>query len=942
MTPFISPSAPTPAARGRPHPSLRLALSMAALLLLHACGGGSSDSQDGASSHAGGSAGSTAPRPGAADPRDTALDAALASGDASALTDPAFVATRLRVRMQFVAAAQDARLKSLLEGVSSEYQPGAQSHWVQPANIELAQPYIVGDKGRQLASLSLAEGGRSAGYGVQVLEQLRSGSNLAHAPALARLVRWLVTGSADASLPASLPVSFAGLDAARSLAGLQAAGVPASNAGCNALDDAACARTARLLVLGSGLVASDTLEATVRSRLAAGLPVLYLHGNAWSDSDSGRQVLSAMALTFGPYGGNYWDKDAVAPGRSAAAAAQAASQFNTLLPLAAQAATNTWRQDFDWSRCTSSVGTTECSAVPGLSAWNAGVESLRAAVNGFNSAGRNVFATADTTLLRLWLLWADSVRREIRYPLDKAGDAALFQRAYLADALVGYVRERGTAQPDLGSYAGAAQAAMKPSATEETITLKLPNSGGFTAIGRMAVPGRPLRVTLVDAGGASVALALNTMRTGSTKTWNPRSYNRPRFLQSPGMPLAKGRALPVVSPYGGTLQLHYSQAAAGQTVTLRVQGAARHPFFDATAGGDLAAARQAFIRALDAGDADWAEMKMQGVEIHSRIDKMRSVIVDAYANDLERYLQEMAELFIYDAYQLAGFALPNRPLPAAVLQACQARGWDCTSASLHGLTQVQHINADAYAHCGAGCSGNPYDQSWGVTPRGWGESHEVGHNLQVGALNVYGGRSSEVSNNIFPLHKNWRLKRELGDTRDDTRVSYREAFDLILAGRGQADPVQGVYDRIWADDGYAVQNGIRLAFYLQWVHYWAERQGNEARGWDIWTLLYLHQRLASRSDWAANKASLGFSTFGERPSLDGNDHLLIALSWLTQRDQRPVFALWGLRTSAAAQAQVQAYGFAAERAFFYANTSTNDHAKVRRVDMGVAQPAWPF
>ena len=59
--------------------------------------------------------------------------------------------------------------------------------------------------------------------------------------------------------------------------------------------------------------------------------------------------------------------------------------------------------------------------------------------------------------------------------------------------------------------------------------------------------------------------------------------------------------------------------------------------------------------------------------------------------------------------------------------------------------------------------------------------------------------------------------------------------------------------------------------------------------------------------------------------------LLLGLSWLTQRDQRPTFALWGIRTSAAAQAQVAAYSFAEQPAFFYANNRTNEYSPSHRV-----------
>ncbi|MGA4817596.1 hypothetical protein ACPA9J_35345 [Pseudomonas aeruginosa] len=52
---------------------------------------------------------------------------------------------------------------------------------------------------------------------------------------------------------------------------------------------------------------------------------------------------------------------------------------------------------------------------------------------------------------------------------------------------------------------------------EETLTLTLPSAQGFTAIGRMAAPGKRLSIRIEDAGQASLAVGLNTQRIGSTR-----------------------------------------------------------------------------------------------------------------------------------------------------------------------------------------------------------------------------------------------------------------------------------------------------------------------------------------------------------------------------------------------------------------------------------------
>ncbi|KSH25596.2 hypothetical protein AO965_23990 [Pseudomonas aeruginosa] len=875
------------------------------------------------------------------------LDAALVSGDSSQLTDSHLVALRLQQQVERIRQTRTQLLDGLYQNLSQAYDPGAASMWVLPANPDNTLPFLIGDKGRVLASLSLEAGGRGLAYGTNVLTQL-SGANAAHAPLLKRAVQWLVNGDPGAATAKDFKVSVVGVDKTATLNGLKSAGLQPADAACNALTDASCASASKLLVLGNGASAAS-LSATVRARLQAGLPILFVHTNGWNQSSTGQQILSGLGLQEGPYGGNYWDKDAVPSSRTRARSVELGGAYGQDPALVQQIVDGSWRTDYDWSKCTSYVGRTTCDDVPGLSDFSKRVDVLKGALDAYNQKAQNLFALPGTTSLRLWLLWADAVRQNIRYPMDKAADTARFQETFVADAIVGYVREAGAAQKELGSYAGQRQQSMPVSGSEETLTLTLPSAQGFTAIGRMAAPGKRLSIRIEDAGQASLAVGLNTQRIGSTRLWKTRQYDRPRFLKSPDIKLQANQSVALVSPYGGLLQLVYSGATPGQTVTVKVTGAASQPFLDIQPGEDSSQAIADFIQALDADKADWLEIRSGSVEVHAKVEKVRGSIDKDYGGDVQRFIRELNEVFIDDAYTLAGFAIPNQAKTPAIQQECAVRGWDCDSETLHKLPGTQHINVDQYAQCGGGCSGNPYDQTWGLNPRGWGESHELGHNLQVNRLKVYGGRSGEISNQIFPLHKDWRVLREFGQNLDDTRVNYRNAYNLIVAGRAEADPLAGVYKRLWEDPGTYALNGERMAFYTQWVHYWADLKNDPLQGWDIWTLLYLHQRQVDKSDWDANKAALGYASYAQRPgnsgdasSTDGNDNLLIGLSWLTQRDQRPTFALWGIRTSAAAQAQVAAYGFAEQPAFFYANNRTNEYSTVKLLDMSQGSPAWPF
>lgn len=873
------------------------------------------------------------------------LDAALVTGDSSQLTDSHLVAQRLQQQQNQISQKRSDLLSQLYSTIeSTSYVPTKNSQWVIPATMDTTLPFVIGDKGNVLAALSIDAGGRAVAYGSNIFTTLAS-TNTAHVPLFKNAVQWLVTGSAVRPVPAVFKVSVVGATSSTTLTGLRAAGFAPSDAACNALTDATCASTSQLLVIGNEISASDTLTATVNARLKAGLPILYVNTSSWGQRAQAEQILNGLALKQGPYAGNFYQIDSVASPGDRTKTITLAQNYGLDHDLAKRIVDKGWRQDYPWAGCSDS----DCAAIPEFKMFADQVEAVRKKINEYNLAGQNIFTTPGATVARLWVLWADAVRQNIRYPMDKISGPANFQEAFVADALTGYVREAGSTQKDLGTYAGSRQATMPVSSNAETLTITLPQASGFTAIGRLAVPGKRLTIKADGADKATVAVFMNTQRTGSTRLWETNKYDRPRFLRSPDLGLQPGKAISVVSPYGGPLQLSYSGATPGQKVTITVTGAASHPFLDIRPGADNSIAISNFAAALSAANSDWTEIRSGTVEMHSRTEKMLGTVNTTYGGDIQRLVKEINELFVGGAYTLAGFAIPNQPLSAAIANECLLRGWDCTSETLHKMPNTQHINIDTYATCGSGCSGNPYDQNWNLNPRGWGESHELGHNLQVNRLKVYGGISGEVSNQIYPLQKNWQIRREFGVDLDPSRVNYRNAYNLIVAGRAQADPVKGVYDRLWANTGYAVQNGERMAFYTQWVHYWGDAKADLNKGWDIWTLMNLHQRQVDQSDWEANKARLGYSTYAARPGssgsntgTDGNDNLLIGLSWLTQRDQRPTFALWGITTSAAAQAQVQAYGFATQPAFFYANTTTNNLSTAKRLDMSQGSPAWPF
>lgn len=133
-----------------------------------------------------------------------------------------------------------------------------------------------------------------------------------------------------------------------------------------------------------------------------------------------------------------------------------------------------------------------------------------------------------------------------------------------------------------------------------------------------------------------------------------------------------------------------------------------------------------------------------------------------------------------------------------------------------------------HAACGNGCSGNPFDMDWTIIPIGWGESHELGHNMQMSLLQIsytaegvdtniwtsYQNRATENSNNIFPYHGKWfyyRIFKEFNGTIPDG-WSFIDSFSILQSALADVNAtVSGVNKRVSLSKGTcSVKNSFDL------------------------------------------------------------------------------------------------------------------------------------
>ena len=1001
------------------------------VLALTSCGGGGGGDGGG-----GGGSGSDMATP------QGRLSAAMVSGDSSKLTAEDALYTITSLNDSYSQKLQDKKtlLLAFYAGQNSKFDLVAESQLIQPALSALddAFPLVYGDKGNVMATFSTYGGGRIVGYGYDILGGFAKtaadvpGSlpsiQTNHRGVFKRVLAWLAFDNPNRDLssqPAdslkiawsTMPLSSTSMYSLtdknktkvytpNAAAGLTSLNIPFKNLFCDPLTDpvADCAAKAQLVVIGGSnhgqsenMDLANAQASRIKELVAAKIPILYLNShqssgyNDWGSGVYAADVprIAALGLAAPDGSGNKYKQDLVS---TTALSSTNIIKFDYLGNLMDRVAKSNFAQ-YDWSTC---IEDGDYCVLPQafINDIVTSFNKLKILLDDVNSKGQNLFdpQVGNKTIQQL-VLWADAYRKNIKYPIEKTTQSNEFQKAYISDALVAYVRKSGLAQTDLGNFLGPLVSQITGSTDMENVTVTLPGSKGFTSVGRFVLPGQALTIQLQNAPatGTYFKFFLNTAGAGNTKFFTSpvdnngkqlinTGYRRPRFPQSPDFTLST-QPITIVSPYGGLLELRFSGATVA-SVVLQIKGTAKQPFYDTTQGTADAAV---FLNDFQTSKLGWLEIKTPGVEIHSFISKIQEFLLPAlptntvYPNaskpyynsssssiDMNKYLFEAKKYVMEDAYQLAGFQTGGLQINSRVRNFCNSHSWNCTSTSIHEPPAIQHYHTDYAANCGWMCSGNPVTSGGGFEPRGWGESHEVGHNLQE--FNVYGGISLEVSNNIFSLHKKWRMRmslprKEIGYSNElsDTQMVFDLLKNTYISSLSPQEKINKVKDELWSKPQYAAQNRLRLYFYLQWPLIYAEiiknqnPDMNEAdaieAGWDIFTLMYLNLReveAVSDADWPSVKARLGFSTYNSKPSTAitsslainlHHDYLLALLSMITGRDQTPIFDFWGIQTTQAGRNQVAAYrdrngqALSSQAVTFYATRCYDDLRGYKSLDM---------
>ncbi len=938
---------------------------------LSGCGGGASSGSgsDSGSNSGTGTAGTPAPgtsSPGApTGPATSTLEVAVSSGNSSNVTLPAVLTAAQSLLSTQIAAYANVR-QAIASNVGnidwdpshdSAYftlQDAARNHLILPSNWKYNGATAGTGVALGIAGTAPVTNTRYAAFGGN---PLGVPGNAEMDKLMANTVGWLSSASAA---PATFKVVVAQVPGTETYwyphekkvrdwfyakyQGVTINGQPSSGAqtddACDGAALAGCLQGAHLLVIGSDQgknYSGDTVMQAVRSAQAQGIPVLYLNHNR-----DANELANRMASYFGlAHNSNYWGEEGVkafAPASMPNQPAKLAS-IQALLTRLEQGSFST-----TWSGCSTSSPVNCDGDATYMSEFGTQAAQIRSTMRQFDANGMRLFDQSGYQLEKLLVLLGDKYRENVSYPMDKAVNKQDFFRAYFSDATAYINRDSSAVAKNLGNFA-----AMIPASTptiSQTVTVTLPTSGTREYLtGLYVIPGKRVTLTRTDGGSGTVKFGLNMLRD-TTREFDTTKFDRPTQISSPRAALVANKAVSITSPYGGPLMLFIDAAASGsQQITVQVDGVITHPVLR---NPNDPTAVSAFAAEVNSTVTNWVGFATDTLTLHSTLDHFKATMA-LYNGDMAALASDTFKYTVKDTYELAGFKSSSGQLYLAgdVSSFCASKGWDCTGTQ-HRRDTMQHVISDVHALCGNGCSGNPYDQDWAFNPLGWGESHEIGHNIQPGRLKIYAGQSTEVSNNIFPMHKQMKFNLTAAGVaspivaRPNTGAA---VFNDLKAALGTADPVTAMYNSTWSDTSYAANNSARVMFYRQLVEYARYYNPQFPDGWDLVTLLYLLDRNFGQasSTWATKAASFGFGTYADYPgSISGNDFMLIATSNIIGRDMGPMFALWGITTSTEAKAQVAAYGYAAvQQLYFPMNYLSATTAKVGAPIVMTATASYP-
>ncbi|RUM66779.1 MAG: hypothetical protein DSZ06_02650, partial [Sulfurospirillum sp.] len=579
---------------------------------------------------------------------------------------------------------------------------------------------------------------------------------------------------------------------------------------------------------------------------------------------------------------------------------------------------------FDWSRCVNSKGLKdengdECSEVDGLnSEFFDGAKRIKNYLSNLDSHKIDIFKTQDYRLYKLLALLGDKFRQSVVFPMDKvSSDDNEFMKSLYADFSVYNYRSINPVQVDMGNFSRSDFSDIIPVTKSVVLISKKP----FRALGVYVLPNKTVKITRLDHNSSTISkIFINTLRSGATHQFQKDGYKRPKYLQSTHIEIKPNETIYMTSPYGGPLEVEFSQN--GAKVSFKIENVGLHPYwseFDADPNKD-----NNFAKALEEDRYDWAEIITSAFEVHSKREKILESINNirwGSASALAEATKTYASSYVMS---LAGYKGPGIRVEDDIVKYATLK-----DIPIYNADFVKHMNADQ-ASCGSGCSGNPYDAYWSFDPISHGDIHEVGHSLEK-ALFRLKGWELHSSTNYYAYYTQIRYNQYVEANGLDEKYYIRNVHISKRVFKKQYESLQNCVDKkdkkscmqsYWDSSNYSGQSLFNIEA-MMYAQKYAKGDYSLENGFHLLGRLHILERFLekdAKKDWESAKGRLGFSDYSkdEVEKINSNDWLLISLSWATGLDYRSFFDMYGQTYSNRASKQVESYEFEAVKKVFFA------------------------
>ena len=577
--------------------------------------------------------------------------------------------------------------------------------------------------------------------------------------------------------------------------------------------------------------------------------------------------------------------------------------------------------DYDLSVCS---GPYECEENEEA---NQAIILLRNALSGIRgeivAAGIDPFETHEVNPFRRGLLLVGDYYRDlISYPMPKDSTPSRdFIRAFFGELALVLNRDSNPVARDLGTYSRTDFADNLRGNQSLSVTSQIP----FTTSGFYAIPGETVTITRTDTAEARVSIRVQSLDNEQSLPFREIdgvTYDRPVFVSSTEVSIEPGETIRLNSPYGGPIHIYSKEN--NRNLSFEFENVGTHPVWRSASDND------AFLLALASDNYDWVEMVTPSFEILSSKEKMEELLErpryrnnpQRLADDLQLYMNDWP--LWYEGFQ--GGMIQDNPL---------MDDHPITSSDYPAQEQAarQHLIMDRMT-CTDGCIGNPYVIDWAVDPFAqqdqlltfkefytYGTENRALADFARRRQLFFQGSTGVSASNLSYLHTHFRQFQASGDLLIECPTLPHETLYTLVQDAFQSPSAA---DFIEGDALTGLEEQTALFFQIMAA---LENQGVYESGWDLWPLFNHYERRWTRGGetWGGHAwddgIALGYGNTSLRDvnqNIGYNSWMLLAISWITERDFTDYLQMWGFEFSEFGLEKVAGFGFEKIEPVFYA------------------------